>query len=188
MSTNELLTQTEKELIAVGASIAAGCQPCTVHHFQAARAAGAADQEIRQAVDDALCVRNSATKDMARWADKHLGCAPHAEAPCCSDKPLIRELVSASAAFALNCVTNLDSHLAAARRLGASERQIQTALAVARTVKKVAGQKVEAAAEASVVRADEASEPCGDDCGCHAKRVQESPGCGCDEIESIATA
>jgi len=39
---NGALTQKEKELGAVGASIAAGCQPCTAYHLRAARDTGAA--------------------------------------------------------------------------------------------------------------------------------------------------
>ncbi|HLE29744.1 MAG TPA: carboxymuconolactone decarboxylase family protein [Anaerolineales bacterium] len=58
MTTETSLAPKEAELIAVGASIAAGCQPCTRFHFQAARAAGADDEEIRQAVRDALEVRS----------------------------------------------------------------------------------------------------------------------------------
>ena len=57
MSTNGLLTEKEQELVAVGASIAAGCRPCTAYHVRAARVAGADKEEIRQAVNDALDVR-----------------------------------------------------------------------------------------------------------------------------------
>lgn len=192
MPVNGALTQKEKELVAVGASIAAGCQPCTAYHFRAARAAGAGEEEIRQAVGDALCVRNSAAMIMSGLAEKHLGNGHAAEEPCCSEKPLIGELVSASAAFAVNCVTNLETHLASARRLGASERQIETALGVARAVKKVAAQKVEAAVEMAAAPA-KASDGCADDCGCHAgegqpiQAVKESTECGCSEAGSVTT-
>jgi AhpD family alkylhydroperoxidase len=144
MSTNGFLTQKEKELVAIGASIAAGCQPCTAHHFKAVRQAGATEAEIRQAVDAALCVRNSATKIMTGLAEKHLGNGHAVEEPCCSSKPLIGELVSVGAALAVNCATNLETHLQAARTVGATERQIQTALGMARAIKKVAEQKAEA--------------------------------------------
>ncbi len=148
MPVNGTLTQKEKELVAVGASIAASCQPCTAYHFRAARDAGAGEEEIRRAVDDALCVRNSAAKIMSGLAEKHLG--------------------NGHAAFTVNCVTNLEMHLASARRLGASERQIETALGVARAVKKVAVQKVEAVVEMTAAAPAKASDGCADDCGCHA--------------------
>jgi AhpD family alkylhydroperoxidase len=183
MSTNGILTHKEKELVAIGASIAAGCQPCTAHHFKAVRQAGATEAEIRQAVDAALCVRNSATKIMTGLAEKHLGNRRVVEEPCCSSKLLIGELVSVGAALAVNCSTNLETHLQAARTVGATDRQIQTALGVARAIKKVAEQKAEAittaVAKQQVVVAietvaelagpEEAKVPggCDDDCGCN---------------------
>ena len=178
-----ILTQKEKELVAIGASIAAGCQPCTAHHVKAVREAGATEAEIRQAVDDALCVRNSATKIMSELAETHLGNGRAIEEPGCSSKPLIRELVSVGAALAVNCPTNLETHLQAARTMGATDRQIKTVLGVARTIKGVAGQKAEtittAFAKPNVMAAVEivaelagpvevtASGGCGVDCGCN---------------------
>jgi len=182
MSTKNL-SQKEKELIAVGVSIAAGCQPCTAHHFKAARAAGATEEEIRQAVDDALCVRNSATKIMTALAEEHLGNEPALEEPCgCDAKPLIGELVSIGAALAVNCKTNLETHLKAARVAGASERQIQTTLGLARSIRKVAGQKAEAAVDIGSAKAEDERD---DDCGCNDDKPEaaqsENGGCGCDD-------
>jgi AhpD family alkylhydroperoxidase len=161
MSTQRILTQKEKELIAIGASIAAGCQPCTGHHFKAARQARATEAEIRQAVDAALGVRNSATQIMTGLAEKHLGNRQEVE-PCCSSQTLIGELVSVGAALAVNCTTNLETHLQAARTVDATDRQIQTALGVARAIKKVAAQK----AEAITMTVAEPPGGCDDDCGC----------------------
>jgi AhpD family alkylhydroperoxidase len=144
MSTNGILTRKEKELVALGASIAAGCQPCTAHHVKAVREAGATEAEIRQAVDDALHVRNSATKIMTGLAEKHLGNGRAVAEPCCSSKALIGELVSVGAALTINCTTNLEIHLQAARTVGATDRQILTTLGVARAIKTVAAQKAEA--------------------------------------------
>lgn len=170
MSTQGILTQKEKELVAVGASIAAGCQPCATHHFKAVRQAGATEAEIRQAVADALCVRNSATKIMTGLAEKHLGNGLAVEEPCWSSKPLIGELVSIGAALAVNCTTNLEIHLRAARTVGATGRQIQTALGVARAIKKAAEQKAEAittpVAELAGFVEAESDGGCDDDCGC----------------------
>ena len=100
-----------------------------------------------------------------------------------SSKPLIGELVSIGAALAVNCTTNLETHLQAAQAVGATERQIQTALGVARAIKKVAEQKAEAITTAVtkqkvVVAAEtvaklagpveaEAVGGCDDDCGCN---------------------
>jgi AhpD family alkylhydroperoxidase len=187
MSTNGLLTEKEQELVAIGASIAAGCRPCTAYHFRAARAAGAAEGEIRQAVSDALDVRHSAAEIMARLAEKYLGDAPESGAACCSEKPLIGELVSISAALAVNCAANLETHLMAAWRLGATEPQIRAVLDIARAVKDMARRK----AEEAVARMAEASEGCADDCSCHADENRSSSAsaeCYCSETEQAATA
>jgi len=187
MSTNGLLTEKEQELVAVGASIAAGCRPCTAYHVRAARTAGADEGEIRQAVNDALDVRRSATASMARLAEKQLGGVLGPDATNGSEKSLIGELVSVGAALAVNCVTNLETHLTAAWQLGATARQIQTVLDIARSVKSMAGKK----AEAAIAKAAEESQVCADDCSCHDAQSQPSPaptGCGCGEVERAATA
>ena len=146
MSTNEALTGKQKELVAVGASIAAGCHPCSTHHADAARDAGAGDGEIRQAVDCALRVRERSTRLMAELAGQLSGAAEGPNEPEPGGETVIEGLVCAAAALAVNWVAGVEDHLAAVRRLGAGDRQIQGALGVARLVKKVATQKAEAAA------------------------------------------
>jgi len=171
MSTNGLLTEKEQELVAVGASIAAGCRPCTAYHVRAARTAGADEGEIRQAVNDALDVRRSATASMARLAEKQLGGVLGPDATNGSEKSLIGELVSVSAALAINCVTNLETHLTAAWQLGATARQIQTVLDIARSVKSMAAKK----ADETIAKIAGESHACADDCGCHDAQSQPSP-------------
>jgi AhpD family alkylhydroperoxidase len=168
--TSTSLSQKEKEVIAVGASVAAGCKPCTAHHVAAARHAGATDEDITWAVDDALDVRKSATEIMAGVALEQLGGDAGREGPQDSAKPLINELTSAAAAFAVSSTTDLETHVNAARQAGASDRQIELALSVARMIKRVANEKVEAAAEAltgsaAEVQASQAAAP-KSGCGC----------------------
>jgi AhpD family alkylhydroperoxidase len=184
MSDAEGLSPRDKELIAIGASVGAGCQPCTAHHLQAAEAIGATRDEIRQAVADALCVRRSATQVMNDWVDKTLGDAPAPESPCCGEKPLLRELISLAAGVAVSCSTNVARHLAAARRTGASARQIQIAVGVARAIRGVAERHAvqsigaEEAEGGACCASDTPAQPttkevapsggCGDGCGCGA--------------------
>jgi AhpD family alkylhydroperoxidase len=148
MSTNDALTPKQKELVAVGASIAAGCRPCTEHHFDAARQAGVTDAEIRRAVDCALAIRERSGQLMATLADQLLDTPPRRDLPERVGGTVIDELVAAAAALAVNWVAGVEDHLTIAKALGASGRQIQNALGMARLVKKVAGQKVDAAAAA----------------------------------------
>jgi 4-carboxymuconolactone decarboxylase len=154
MSTIAPLTEKQQELIAVGVSVAAGCKPCTAFHVKAARAAGASDADIRQAVDDALRVRRNATDLMARLADKLLGSASGAPATALSEQSLIGELVSAGAALAVNCGDHLEAHVIAARTFGANEHHIQTTLVIARAVKNMAAKKVEEIADKTAPAGD----------------------------------
>lgn len=62
------ITPKEKELAAVGISVATGCKPCTDHHMKAVRKARASDKEIRQTVADALEARKGARRS---WAHMH---------------------------------------------------------------------------------------------------------------------
>jgi AhpD family alkylhydroperoxidase len=186
MSKTAALTETQQELIAVGVSIAAGCKPCTAYHLKAARAAGASDEEIRQAVAHALEMRRSATEIMARLADKLLGSAPEIGASSPAEKSLTDVLISAGAAFAVNCGTNLESHLNAARQMGATDYQMQITLTIARAVKNMADQKVEAAAakvapEGACCAVDGKRQHDGDQ-----QQAQGSPACSCSGPERSA--
>ena len=62
------LTVKEKELVNIGASVATGCKPCTDYHFRKLREVGALDAEIRQAISDAMIVRDSAREIMEATA------------------------------------------------------------------------------------------------------------------------
>ena len=62
------ITPKEKELVAIGISVAAGCKPCTDHHVAVVRKARATDEEIRQAANDALAIRRRAADIMQSHA------------------------------------------------------------------------------------------------------------------------
>jgi AhpD family alkylhydroperoxidase len=78
---NEIeLNQKEQSLIAIGVSVAAGCQPCTAYHVKAARTAGACDRSIALAVETALAGRKSATVAMDERAERCQGARPEIDA------------------------------------------------------------------------------------------------------------
>lgn len=56
-----------KELIAVGASIGANCQPCLSYHISKAKENGADEQEIGAAIAVAKMVRKGATAKMDQY-------------------------------------------------------------------------------------------------------------------------
>ena len=57
------------ELIAVGASVTAGCQPCLQHHAGKARQNGATDDEVAEAIAVGKMVRGGGANEMDRFAD-----------------------------------------------------------------------------------------------------------------------
>ena len=71
-----------KELIAVGASVTANCQPCLEYHVGKAREHGASDEEIAEAVGIGKVVRKGAAGKM-----DHTIAALSGGSPCCGDAP-----------------------------------------------------------------------------------------------------
>ncbi len=53
-----------KELIAIGASVTANCQPCLKYHVKEAKESGADEQEITEAIAVAKMVRKGAASKM----------------------------------------------------------------------------------------------------------------------------
>jgi len=139
-----VISVTEKELAAVGISVASGCKPCTNYHVKAVREAGASDEEIKQAVADALSVRKSATDFMKTHALARLGqegSHSHAHGPGPMNR--VRELVSVGAAFGVNCASSLEEHLAAAATVGISQEEIAEIAKLAAFIKERAASHVE---------------------------------------------
>ncbi len=138
-----LLTEKEKELVSLGASIASGCRLCTDAHVKESRRVGCSEDEIEQAMRDALSVRQSAQVIMERHGLKALGRkllgldeGGDAEEAIAEVSPTrTGELVAVAAAYAVNCEANLDAHTAAARDLGVTEPQIRAVIGISKFVK-----------------------------------------------------
>lgn len=62
-----------KELIAVGASLTANCQPCLKYHVSKAREHGAAEDDIAEAIEVARMVRKGAMSKMDQFVSKTPG-------------------------------------------------------------------------------------------------------------------
>jgi AhpD family alkylhydroperoxidase len=128
------ITKKEKELAAVGISIAAGCKPCTDYHMKAVREAGASDEEIRRAVDDAVTLRNAATSIMRNYGRSHLGDAEH-EVTAATPRDRVAELIGLGAAFAVNCVSSLESYIQHADSTGVTMVEILEIAKLAKFIK-----------------------------------------------------
>lgn len=70
------LSEKVKELVAVGASITANCQPCLQYHVTKALENGADEQEIKEAVDVGGMVRKGAAAKMDKFASSLNQAAP----------------------------------------------------------------------------------------------------------------
>jgi len=144
MFTIKRLTQKEKELVAVAASIASGCLPCTTQHIKLARETGASEREVLRSIYIASDVRDYATEIMAEAAQGN----PVNEYPTrTQSSPMegpIYDLVSMGAALACNSVAGLEYYLTKARIAGASTRQIQTVAGIASAIRKEAEEEADA--------------------------------------------
>lgn len=72
-----------EELIAIGASITANCQPCLEYHAEKAREHGADAEEIARAIEIGKTVRKGAQAKMDRFAATY---AVQSASPECSTK------------------------------------------------------------------------------------------------------
>jgi len=57
------------ELIAVGSSITANCQPCLQYHMKKALESGADEQEVAEAIEVGKLVRKGAASKMDKFAE-----------------------------------------------------------------------------------------------------------------------
>ncbi|MBI5906244.1 MAG: carboxymuconolactone decarboxylase family protein [Deltaproteobacteria bacterium] len=62
------LSEKVKELVAVGASITANCQPCLQYHSEKAFTAGADSWEVKAAIEVGKQVRKGASAKMDQFA------------------------------------------------------------------------------------------------------------------------
>jgi AhpD family alkylhydroperoxidase len=183
---NEIeLNHKEQSLIAVGASVAVGCQPCTAYHIKAARTAGACDRSIALAIETAVSGRKSATTAMDEWAELCQGARPEIEGEFRAQKRLIAELTSVATAVAVNSVPDLQKHLTTARDIGARPEQIQVAIEIARKIKRVAEEKIAAITDRMGEDAPSVAAAAEPGC-CGSSQVDPpevtagaQPGCGC---------
>jgi len=145
MSNDAVMTASGKTLIALGASVAAGCQPCTEFQVKAARETGACDRGIQLAVETALAVRHAATRSMDRWSERCQGARPELDAAFRAETRVLAELVSVSAAVCVQSVPDLILHVSQARQSGATAEQIRAAVGIAKSIRNAAMEQIEAA-------------------------------------------
>lgn len=73
------------ELVALGAALAANCEPCFKYHYNEARKLGVSLDDMARAVNTAQCVKRAPADSILKLADRFLG-GDHSEKPetdCC---------------------------------------------------------------------------------------------------------
>jgi AhpD family alkylhydroperoxidase len=69
--TPTLMTEATTELVAIGAAMAATCEPCFRYHFDQAQKLGVSREDMRKAVDVALAVKAAPHRKMMETADRY---------------------------------------------------------------------------------------------------------------------
>jgi len=133
------LTVADKELVALGASVGAGCHPCTQYHTQAALKEGLDAVEVRWAIEMAQVVRARGGVAVANVGRRILGVdqqelAAQGPPPCRGSA-----LVWLGAAAGCNSGVLLAEYAAQAAALGLGAAELREAIDVAEMVKTQAG-------------------------------------------------
>ena len=74
-----------KELIAIGTSIGAHCQPCLTYHVAKAKELGIEDREIRESIAVGQMVEKGAMAAMKQFAAEIIDAPIAAGAACCGN-------------------------------------------------------------------------------------------------------
>jgi AhpD family alkylhydroperoxidase len=149
------LDDKEREYVAIGAAIGAGCRPCTQYHVNAALKAGLSKDEIRTAAEEAEALRVEAAASVADYARGLLGDGEkraHNFADICERS---QALVRIGAATGGNAGPFLDEILPQARGIGLTDDVLREAVEVAGMVKEMAGNFFEKDAQRALGRAED---------------------------------
>ncbi|HEU4758734.1 MAG TPA: carboxymuconolactone decarboxylase family protein [Dehalococcoidia bacterium] len=150
-----ILNDKERESVAIGAAIGAGCRPCTQYHVRAALKAGLREEEVRQAVSEAEVLRIQAATSVADFARGLLGGGEESDATLCYPSEPLQALAQVGAATGGNAGPVLDWLLPQARGLGLTNESLTEAVELAGMVKKMAGEFFRKDAERALQRSPE---------------------------------
>ena len=144
----EVLSQKEKELIAVGAAVSAGCAMCSNHHFKQAFKRGATKDEVHHAVIAATAVMEDSMGDLQRTTHRLMDMElqeSHISDVETTEK--LTALIKLAAAVAVNNVIYSKRYIGIADKLGASSRELHSTIKLVRVIQKRAGKFVDEAIE-----------------------------------------
>lgn len=155
-----VLSAKETALVGVALSVASGCRPCTERYVRAAEEAGACKRGIRLAIVTALAARQSATTEIAAWAESLQGETPTLDEAFLAPRAMWQAIYSTGAAFAQRDTKGILDGKARATASGATAAQLAAVLAQARAILDTSrGHAETCVAEPEVER--KAASPCG---------------------------
>jgi AhpD family alkylhydroperoxidase len=83
-----VFTDAVRELVAIGAAIAANCEVCFKHHYNEARKLGVSNEDMCLAVETAHAVKERSDRSVVELADRYLSVEPvAASSGCCGPSP-----------------------------------------------------------------------------------------------------
>lgn len=119
----------QQELVAIGASVGAGCHPCLAHHVKAAQEAGVPVDRLRSALGSAEGVASHAVATMSGQLHAQFAVSRSATAA----RSLDEVLAGLGAALGANDRVNIEGHVQSAASLGATREQVRQAIDVAQS-------------------------------------------------------
>ena len=168
------LSELDREVVAVGAAIGAGCHPCTQYHTQAALKAGLNAEQVLWAVERAQAVRANGGIAVANVGRRILGVEQQEASALEPAACRYGALVVLGAATGCNSGVLLGEYAERAIEMGLNGGDLRETIDVAEAVKAMAGKfllrDIERVLGAAVVPAEAA----------------EAAGCGCAPGEAIA--
>jgi len=135
------LTNKEKELIAVGTAVSAGCRRCSDYHFKKVFEEGASLQEVQKAVADATDAIRNAEEAMQQKAHALMNIERAQQGQhdvAGSDRMAL--LVKIGAAVASNCTTTIEEYIRAAKAAGIAPEEISVSVKLGQMILTRAGE------------------------------------------------
>jgi AhpD family alkylhydroperoxidase len=83
-----IFTDAVRELVAIGAAIAANCEICFKHHYNEARKLGVSNEDVCLAVETGHAVKDRSDRSVVELAERFLSVAPiSVSSGCCGPAP-----------------------------------------------------------------------------------------------------
>jgi len=162
------LTEKETQIVNLGVSIAAGCQPCTKYHINKCKSKGMSDNDIHNAIKKIEKICNIALGAMISSALNRVNVSKDREIDLlveCDNRQDI--LIGLAVSYTINSTTLFEEYLNLANKLEISKKEISAIIDISKFIYDKAKAHVDILSEESGVEKQIID------------RGNCSPGCGC---------